>query len=493
MTAITFDPIEGGETTTEFTPSRGAGALPLTGFGYASTLLELGAAGAGVLRLAQYNAGAEPDLPTFGIGDGTLPLLAAYSYGAGVEAPATGEGTLALTGRAYETSNVGYATLPVIGFGQSLGEDDVAPPPVFLDSTVAIADGLVFGSEATTLLTLLLRAKLQLGAEPRPSWEGVATLTDTLALEDGLVLVFRELMQVSLALGDATTVSTTAIVQMVDALLLGGVVATELEAVTLIVEALTFGALASTSQVATLLSGLSLGDSVAHTYQAMAALVDSLLLGETVTSQVTMVAAISDALAIGADGAYHYEAHAVLRDGLAFMLRLAINNEDYVAWAINTESKGLSRYTQYPFNSFMKVGDKYYGATDTGLHLLEGDDDAGVPIEAKLRLGMSSMGTRVMKRSPAMYAGYTASGDLLLKVVTANAIDSEREAHAYRLIARAAGSMREGRVPIGKGIKAVYFDYQLENIDGADFELDVIEFQPLVLERRVRGNSGGKR
>lgn len=361
------------------------------------------------------------------------------------------------------------------------------------DTVEELSDALVMGATATGLPTVLLRARLQLEAGQLTTWEGTAALRDVLTLDEGLLLVFRELMQVSLALGDSTKVTTTAVVQMIDALLLGGVADTELEAVALIVEALTFGALVETSNIVTLLAGLSLGDSVAHTYQAMAALVDGLLLGEAVTSQVTMVAAIRDALALGVDGTYSYEAHAVLRDGLAFVLRLAIDNQEYVAWAMNTESKGLSRYTQYPFNSFMKVGDKYYGATDTGLHLLEGADDAGAPIDAKLRLGMSSMGTRVLKRSPAMYAGYTASGDLLLKVVTASAITAEREAHAYRLIARAAGSVREGRVPIGRGLRSVYFDYQLENIDGSDFELDVIEFLPLTLERRVRGNSGGKR
>ena len=52
--------------------------------------------------------------------------------------------------------------------------------------------------------------------------------------------------------------------------------------------------------------------------------------------------------------------------------------------------------------------------------------------------------------------------------------------------------MREGRVEPGRGLKAVYFDFIAENVEGSDFEFDVIEFKPLYLERRLRGKAGGK-
>ncbi|MGH8081870.1 MAG: hypothetical protein ACREP7_14950, partial [Lysobacter sp.] len=182
-----------------------------------------------------------------------------------------------------------------------------------------------------------------------------------------------------------------------------------------------------------------------------------------------------------------------LRDSLQLMFRLQLEDGEYVAWVMNTESRSLAKYTNYPFNSFMRVGGKYYGATDTGIYLLEGDNDDGDAIRGKLRAGLSSMGSRLLKRFPYVYFGYTATGDVLLKVVVANAEDAVREAHVYRLAARAAGDMREGRVPVGRGLKNVYWDWVIENVDGAQLAIDTVEFLPMQLERRVRGNSSGKR
>jgi hypothetical protein len=39
-------------------------------------------------------------------------------------------------------------------------------------------------------------------------------------------------------------------------------------------------------------------------------------------------------------------------------------------------------------------------------------------------------------------------------------------------------------VPLGKGLRARYFSFELIS-DGADFDMDAIEFIPLVSHRRV--------
>ena len=119
-------------------------------------------------------------------------------------------------------------------------------------------------------------------------------------------------------------------------------------------------------------------------------------------------------------------------------------------------------------------------------------DDDGEAIGARLRLGMSSLGTRRQKPIASGYLGYTSSGDLRLKVIVADSETGEREAHTYRLYVTGASSQREGRIKVGKGLKAAYYDFQIENVDGAGFDLDVIEILPIVLESRLRGNAGAK-
>jgi hypothetical protein len=48
-----------------------------------------------------------------------------------------------------------------------------------------------------------------------------------------------------------------------------------------------------------------------------------------------------------------------------------------------------------------------------------------------------------------------------------------------------ARPMQTTRVTLGKGLRARYFKYELIAIDGHDFDLDNIEFLPIVSQRRV--------
>src|SRR5690606_22124704 len=145
-----------------------------------------------------------------------------------------------------------------------------------------------------------------------------------------------------------------------------------------------------------------------------------------------------------------------------------------------------SRYTQYPFNSFAKIGGRYMGCAPDGLYWLEGDDDDGTPIPAKIRLGMDNLGSRRIKHMPECYIGYTSDGVLLLKAVFSNEEGGLNMA-IYRLKPRAAATLREHRFELGRGLKAVDWDFDIENVDGADFDLRSVEFHVLNTARRTRG------
>lgn len=172
-------------------------------------------------------------------------------------------------------------------------------------------------------------------------------------------------------------------------------------------------------------------------------------------------------------------------DTLALSGRLVINGDSYSCWVINTESKGLSRWSNYPFNSFAQMpGGQWVGATDTGLHLLGGDSDAGEPITARIRTALTDLGSRHMKRVPSMYLGYSSDGRLGLKVIVTSETGEKSEDH-YLLEQRPAGDVRESRFKIGRGIKSMYVGYEIVTVDGGDFSLDVVEWMPLQLDRRL--------
>jgi len=174
----------------------------------------------------------------------------------------------------------------------------------------------------------------------------------------------------------------------------------------------------------------------------------------------------------------------LLREGATAIATFRLGDEAFFACVMNTEgAKALSTYTNYPFNSFAQLGGRMLAAADSGLYELGGDTDDGAPINARLKSLMTDMGTSRMKRVRSAYMGYTASGRLVLKLLSVDAgqlVETWFEAHDLE-----ADAPRAQRVQTALGLRSRYWQFELANIDGADFELDELELHPLYLNRRV--------
>ena len=150
--------------------------------------------------------------------------------------------------------------------------------------------------------------------------------------------------------------------------------------------------------------------------------------------------------------------------------------------AFNLQSHAATEYDW----QFTSLSGRYATGAE-GLLALGGDTDAGAAIKAKIRLGMTDMGTRKMKRLPEVFMGYTGDGRLVLRVIYVDDKSGEKVGADYLMKPRPAGSKRESRFEPGKGLVAVDYDFELENIDGADFSVTNIEFSPMTVDRRTRG------
>ena len=149
------------------------------------------------------------------------------------------------------------------------------------------------------------------------------------------------------------------------------------------------------------------------------------------------------------------------------------------AYVMHLEAQALTQYTNYAFNSMTQFNGVYLGASDDGIFALAGASDAGVAIDAVARVGVSDFGTSLLKRVLKAYVGYRADGDLELRITT-----DELTTRSYRLHPTSAG-MHGGAVKIGKGVHARYWQFEVANIDGADFTLNCVEITPNRLGRRV--------
>jgi hypothetical protein len=147
-------------------------------------------------------------------------------------------------------------------------------------------------------------------------------------------------------------------------------------------------------------------------------------------------------------------------------------------WAMNTQTAGTTRYENFGFNSFAKIGGKYFGAKPDGIYELSGPDDAGVPVPARINLGNKNFGTALLKGLTELYVGVASNSKMVLKVVA--------KGETYYYTARSSSEeLATHRVDLGRGFNATYFELELQNSRGSAFELASVEFTPVPLSRRI--------
>jgi hypothetical protein len=56
----------------------------------------------------------------------------------------------------------------------------------------------------------------------------------------------------------------------------------------------------------------------------------------------------------------------------------------------------------------------------------------------------------------------------------------------YELREKPADEVRESRIKLGKGVKSRYWQFELVNVDGGEFEVDQLHLMPVMLSRRVK-------
>ena len=148
-------------------------------------------------------------------------------------------------------------------------------------------------------------------------------------------------------------------------------------------------------------------------------------------------------------------------------------------WVVNLDSSASTRYTGYDFNSFARIGGKHYGARADGLYLLDGDTDAGAAITGRVQLGRSDMNSPMRKRLESVYAAVSSTDVVYLKVT-----NEDGEVYTYSA-RRSSTKLEQQRIDVGRGISANYLTFELEG-SGADFEVAGLEFNAVVLTRRIR-------
>ena len=211
--------------------------------------------------------------------------------------------------------------------------------------------------------------------------------------------------------------------------------------------------------------------------RALATMSDSVGLEDVPTPRLLLKVATADAVSVSMVEAVQMLLSGQIAEGVQVDGAYLAPDGSFTTWVMNTRTGAVGEYRNYAFNSFAKIGERYVGATADGLYELLGDDDDGAPIVTTMRGGFLQFGgTKLSRLKEAYIASIGDEDSFLLKIETLDGAT-----YIYQADTR---SGRSSRVNMGKGQRARYFAWELTS-SGAQFDLDTIEFVPIVVQRRV--------
>lgn len=427
-----------------------------------------------------------PEPPGFAAMSVRLTLRALVE---GIGPPAHLIAGLTLGARLYETAN--HLSIPLT-LSARLTEAP-APPPGSSYATELITDDISFAAITASAATAVVRERMRMHAQNRTKSEATRTITEAVGFDESIQIIFRMLVEEGVAFAGDLAGDYRAMARVRDRLLLEGVVSSAADARAALVASIAMAAFAEMRGKEQLADTIQVNAALASTLTAVMQLVDQVLVEAAQTDTAHMSMLVPDGIQLSASTSSAAEAAALIREGVAFVLHLNLNNAQYIAHVVNSETRQSSTYHNYPFNSFGRLGRTYYGMTPEGIRRLAGPDDDGEAIATRLRAAFTQAGTTRLRRMQSAYLGYRSTGEMWIKLIVANADTGLKEAHCYRLHEQPAENFTVARVPVGQGLRFAYSGWEIESIDGAIIDIDTLEWLPIFIEQRMGGEGGGNR
>ena len=157
----------------------------------------------------------------------------------------------------------------------------------------------------------------------------------------------------------------------------------------------------------------------------------------------------------------------------------ADNSPEYISYLLSPETFSVTTYNNYNFTGSCKFFHDYIFINEDGLYKYGGDLDVENIIQAEIETAALSFGTSSLKQLPNFYLGLSNSNKIVLKV----RVDGKAEVH-YKLNKKTE-NLQTQLIPLGKGLIGRYFQFELITQENTLFEVDSMEFMPLVFKRKL--------
>lgn len=448
--------------------------------------------GWGIARVPSLSSDAVDNtafVPNGGSGDGSLRLSTSGAGGGSIWG--SGSGSINLWGFGSEVGgNYGLASLPKLRAG---GGNLPAPVnravlisatpmmQVYGSNTWVVEEGISLATALVPMSIKVLRDSILAAEQVSPRRERFATATDEVAYTEALAVAWHIALAEEVALAGTAAASLSKVAAIADSLHASGLVATRVDALAVVSTALAVNTLLATGWKMSAVGTIDFQDALQSQLEHIAKLVSMAGFGGIAGASMRISVLVSDSIALADGLATTLEAFEKLADGVQFYATFRLGEAEYAGWVMNEGA--ASEYRNYPFNGFVNFAGKYYGTADDGFYLLEGEDDQGDPIEAWIKTALMDFGTGKLKKVPDVYVGFIGGNKMVLRVITTNAgVQTE---HHYTTTVPAGDAMHNGRIEVGRGLESRYWQFQLCNVDGAEFELDDIVWRPVMLDRRI--------
>jgi hypothetical protein len=149
----------------------------------------------------------------------------------------------------------------------------------------------------------------------------------------------------------------------------------------------------------------------------------------------------------------------------------------YAVLAMNPRNLAVGDYDGFEFNSFACFNGVYLGAKATGIHVLSGDLDNTLNIDAELKTGCIPC-DRIKPRD-VWILGRSTGG----VVVTLTQDEGTPKEVSANYVLETLGT---DRVKVPRGFQPTYFQVGIKNKNGSDFDIDGIQIIPESIRRKQK-------
>lgn len=392
------------------------------------------------------------------------------------------EGAYALSGIEDTMQEYGDATTALATAVAEIG--------ALLSSTSAASSSFLFGVSPTavesasavdaTVYNVVQWFYETIGAADATTTQATTTLSyaEQAVAAETLVALFNQLVSESATGSDSWFVETAAAI--LDVVQASGIYASNAVLVQALAEAIVAIELQQSGGLAVISESAEADEALTNLLRATQAVLEQIIAADVQTSYLLLINTVSEGVSADETVSIWQSLTQAIEEGGTAFVHLIIGGETYTGWVMNTANGAASEYQGLNFNSLCKIGNRYFGATATGISELTGAQDSGVDVSTYIQSGLLDFGSTQQKAVPDAYLAVDANGRVALGV----SVSEKTQISTYWYEAnRDLEAINNVKMPIGKGLKGRYWKFEIAS--DAVSEFDAVTVLPVVLARRV--------